>query len=221
MVEQASDHQTITFVGQPAVFRNEGIATYGNAALALNQLGASDTLVWYLPTLADVPRTGPPSLGSLTPGWVTPALALLLLTAIGAFVWRGRRFGPLVAENLPVTVRANETMEGRARLYARHSARLRAIDALRVGTLGRLANSLGLPRTAHHSEITLAVAALTGRTVAEVRAVLIDDMPTHDSELIRLSDRLADLEVAVDRMLPGTATAPPTPPAPPHGRIDR
>jgi hypothetical protein len=221
LVEQSHNGRSLTLVAQPAVFQNGEIATYGNAALALNLLGASDTLVWYLPTLADVPRTGPPSLGALTPGWVTPVLVLLILTALSAFIWRGRRFGPLVAENLPVTVRANETMEGRARLYSRNSARLRAIDALRIGSLGRLATRLGLPRTAHHSEIMLAVAALTGRPLAEVRAVLLGDAPATDSDLIRLSDRLADLEATVDRMLPGTVTPPHSQPAPPHGRIDR
>lgn len=219
MIEVAAIGQTITLVAQPAVFRNDEIATFGNAALALNLLGTGESLVWYLPTLADVPRTGPPSLGALTPGWVTPVLLLLLLSGVSAFVWRGRRFGPLVAENLPVTVRANETMEGRARLYSRNSARVRAIDAIRVGTLGRLANQLGLSRTAHYSEIALAVATLTGRTVSDVNSVLIDELPQHDSDLIRLSDRLAHLEATVAEMLTGTAPSP-SQPSPPHGRID-
>ena len=219
VIELSNNGQTLTLVAQPGVFQNDGIATFGNAALALNLLGAGDTLVWYLPTLADVPRTGPPSLGALTPGWVTPVMILLILTALGAFVWRGRRFGPLVAENLPVTVRANETMEGRARLYARNSARLRAIDALRIGALGRLAGRVGLPRSAHHSEVTRAIATLTGRPVAEVQAILIDEVPRHDSDLLRLSDRLADLEITVARKLSGIVT-PPAQSTPPHGRID-
>ncbi|MGO4104844.1 DUF4350 domain-containing protein [Leifsonia sp. YAF41] len=214
LVELVHDDKTLTLVAQSAVFQNGEIATFGNAALALNLLGESESVVWYLPTLADIPRTGPPSLGALTPGWVTPVLVLLLLTALSAFVWRGRRFGPLVAENLPVTVRANETMEGRARLYARNSARLRAIDALRIGTLSRLATRLGLPRTAHYSEIIVAASALTGQNVADVRAVLVDEVPHHDSDLIRLSDRLTELEALVARMLPGN-TPPPTSPTPP------
>ncbi len=41
---------------------------------------------------------------------------------IAAAFWRGRRFGPLVVENLPVTVRASETMLGRARLYEKSRA---------------------------------------------------------------------------------------------------
>ena len=77
--------------------------------------------------------TGPPDIAALTPGWVTPVMLLLVRRLRRRRVWRGRRFGPLVVENLPVVVRAGETREGRARLYQRSSARLRAADALRIG----------------------------------------------------------------------------------------
>jgi Domain of unknown function (DUF4350) len=194
VIQRATTSGTLTFVAPTAAFTNDEVATYGNAALALNLLGAGDTLVWYLPTLADVERTGPPSLGELTPGWVTPTLLLLIVTFVAAATWRGRRFGPLVAENLPVAVKASETMEGRARLYARSSARLRAIDALRVGTVGRLAQRVGLSRSADMDEVIDAVSTLTGRPSHIVRAILLDDIPSTDSELLRLSDALLDLE---------------------------
>ena len=70
---------------------------------------------------------------------------MLVLVALGAVFWRSRRVGPLVVENLPVVVRASETMEGRARLYERSNSRLHALDALRVGTVARLARTCGLP----------------------------------------------------------------------------
>ena len=66
-------------------------------------------------------------------------MILLLLVFLAAAFWRGRRLGPLVVENLPVVVRASETMEGRARLYQKSSARLHALDALRIGAIQRLA----------------------------------------------------------------------------------
>lgn len=194
VVERRSPGGTLTFVAPAEVFSNDAIARYGNAALALNLLGASDTLVWYLPTLADVQRTGPPSLGELSPAWLTPVLILLVFVVVAAAVWRGRRFGPLVAENLPVVVRASETMEGRARLYARASARLRALDALRVGTLQRLARSAGLARTASVEEVVLAVAELTGSPPAAVRELLVGSVPTSDRDLVALSRGLEDLE---------------------------
>jgi len=174
-------------------------AEHAQASRALGLLGAHRTLVWYLPTVADVPATGAPDLAALTPGWVTPVVLLALATALAAALWRGRRFGPLVVERLPVVVRAEETMEGRARLYQRSSARLRALDALRVGTVTRLAALVGLPRTATVPEVADAVAALTGRDRAAVRDILLDSVPRTDAELIAGSDRLAELEAAVRR----------------------
>ncbi|MGO4692503.1 DUF4350 domain-containing protein [Glaciibacter sp. 2TAF33] len=220
VVERAADAHTLTLVGPAEVFSNDEIASFGNAALALNLLGAGDTLVWYLPTLADVPQTGPPSIGALTPGWVTPTLLLLVLVTVAAAVWRGRRFGPLVAENLPVTVKASETMEGRARLYARSSSRLRALDALRVGAVQRLAGYTGLSRTASLDAVVLAVAAATGHPAPSVRSTLLDAVPATDRELLALSDQLAALERATRR-----ATNPSVPPSQPtqptqHGRMD-
>lgn len=213
-----------TLVADLRVFNNENVAGYGNAALALGLLGQSDSLIWYLPTLADLPRTGPPSLAALTPGWVTPVLLLLGLTALAAAFWRGRRFGPLVAENLPVTVKASETMEGRARLYARGNARLRALDALRIGAVQRLASTVGLGRLTPLEEIILSVAVITRRTPAEIRSLLVETIPTSDAQLLALSDSLQALESAASRAAAAGTTSvsesspPPVPPA--HERMD-
>ncbi|WEO78173.1 DUF4350 domain-containing protein [Cryobacterium sp. SO2] len=220
VVEKVTDGRTLTLVADTAVFANDEIATSGNAALALNLLGADDTLVWYLPTLADVPVTGPPSLGALTPGWVTPVLLLLTGTAIAAMVWRGRRFGPLVAENLPVVVRASETMEGRARLYARGNARLRAIDAIRIGAITRMALAAGLPRTAPLDQVISTVAALTGRPAESVYAALVGEVPDNDADLMALSTAIDDLEdaTAVAARPPGSGPSPAAPPS--TGRME-
>jgi hypothetical protein len=185
---------TTTVVGSPAVFANGSIAQHGNAALALGLLGTSDRLVWYLPSLADVEADAPPTIGELTPGWVVPCLLLLVIATVAAGFWRGRRFGPLVVEPLPVTVRADETMEGRARLYQRSSARLRAVDALRIGTIDRIASRLDLSRQADAQAVAAAAAALTGREHAEIRAILIDAVPRTDADLVGMSDALTILE---------------------------
>lgn len=197
---------TLYLVGSAPLLMNEGVERAGNAALALNVLGEHRTLVWYLPGLADRPVTGPPDIAALTPGWVTPVLVLLVLVFVAAAVWRGRRFGPLVVESLPVVVRAGETREGRARLYERSSARLRAADALRIGTIARLAALAGLPRTATTTEVSDTVAALVGQDGRRVRGLLVDDLPSTDAELIALSDHLAELERATaDAVSPAAA----------------
>ena len=199
LIRLESGSHTVTVLGTSDAFSNEHVAERGNAALALNLLGANPRLVWYLPTIDDSAVAGGPSIAELTPVWVSPVLALLVIVAIVAAFWRGRRMGPLVIENLPVTVRASETMEGRARLYQKGAARLRALDALRVGTIDRLAAQCGLPRLASVDDVIAAVAQLTASDPLEVRSLLLDDAPRTDRDLVRLSDRLFELERSVAR----------------------
>jgi len=192
------DH-TVSLVGTTAALSNEYIGSRGNAALGLTLLGTSGRLVWYVPSLADLASNTPPTLGELSPEWVTPVTALLALTALAAALWRGRRFGPLVIENLPVVVRSRETTEGRARLYEKGAARGHTLDALRMGTLTRLAASCGLPKTATVEEIIGSVAALTGQDPSALRNILIDSVPATDRELMTISDALHDCEERLRR----------------------
>ncbi len=193
-VTNASTDQRTTVLGIPSILANDSITRAGNAALALNLLGEHETLVWYLPGIDDLDGTGAGAAAAATPPWLTPAIGLLMIAGLAAAIWRGRRLGPLVVENLPVTVRASETMLGRARLYERSGSRLRALDALRIGTLQRLARACGLSRHATVDEIIIAAAALSGRPSSEVRALLLEREPATDPELVQLSDELLVLE---------------------------
>lgn len=184
----------LTLVGPSELVSNDQVILHGNAALALGLLGATDRVVWYLPTLADVETSGPPDIAQLTPIWLVPTTSLLALTVLVAMFWRGRRFGPLVAEDLPVTVPAGETLEGRARLYQRISARTRAVDALRIGAVGRLGTLLGLSRHATVYEVADACASALGRPPAEIRGILVDTVPQSERDVVSISDALADLE---------------------------
>ncbi|WBU37808.1 DUF4350 domain-containing protein [Homoserinibacter sp. YIM 151385] len=184
----------VTVVGSTGVFQNDGIEREGNAALALGLLGATERLVVYQPDFADLDEALAPTTGELLPDWVLGLQLLGLLVALAAAIWKGRRLGPLVVERMPVQVRASETMEGRARLYARSGARTHALDAIRVGTVTRMARALGLPRTAQVHEVAAAAAAATGRPLAELAGILVEHEPRDDAELVRLSDALLDLE---------------------------
>lgn len=195
------DGARVVALDATTLFTNQALAERGNAALAANLLGGRDTLVWYVPAIADSDLAGGMSLGELTPEWVTPAMVVLALAAVAAGVWRGRRFGPLVAETLPVTVRAEETTVGRARLYQRSSARTHALDRLRLATLDRLASRLALGTAASVDEISDAVAARLGADRAAVRAVLRDATAGTDRELVDLAEALRGLEDAVTATL--------------------
>ncbi|HUG49666.1 MAG TPA: DUF4350 domain-containing protein [Terrimesophilobacter sp.] len=194
LVRLTDGARSITVLGTQDAFSNEHISERGNAALALGLLGEHTHLVWYLPGVSDI--AGGPTPAELTPQWVPAVMILLLLVFLAAAFWRGRRLGPLVVENLPVVVRASETMEGRARLYQKSSARRHALDALRIGAIQRLATHCGLSRLAEVDEVVAAAAALTGTDRIRVRDLLVDAVPASDRELVRLSDDLLELERA-------------------------
>jgi len=184
----------VTIVGIGDAFTNGRVLAAGNAAFALNLLGADETLVWYRPSLAELDEGDIPTAANRTAPWLTPLIILAIAAGVAAAVWRGRRLGPLVAERLPVVVRSTETMEGRARLYERAAAREHALDALRIGAVQRLARVCGLPRRASVDDVIDAVAALTGRDRDEIVDLLLDRVPDSDAALVRLSDDLLDLE---------------------------
>ncbi len=192
---------TLTIVGTTDALSNQFVIDEDNAAYALTLLGAEPTLVWYIPTFEDLPAGEGETISDLSPPWVLPLAWTVGLVALVAALWRGRRLGPLVFENLPVIVRSSETMLGRARLYEKSTARLRALDALRVGTVQRLATVCGLPRTATVDEVIAAVGAVTGRGGPDIRDLLLDREPATDRELVSLSDDLLTLEADVTRRL--------------------
>lgn len=197
VVVDRSHSVEIVAIGAAPNLSNERIALDGNGAMAIGLLGDSSHLVWYTPGADDLATPdGAPPIELLIPGWLTPAIMLLMAAGVATMVWLGRRHGPLVAERLPVVVPASETMDGRARLYQRTGSRLRALDNLRIGTTARLARALNLNRTTPVHEVAIAVANVTGRPRDEVLAVLVDAAPGTDGELVELSDHLLRLERA-------------------------
>ncbi len=193
----------VTIVGVSGAFTNGDILDAGNAAFALNLLGERETLVWYRPDLSELEAGDIPTAANRTAPWLTPLILLALLAGLAAAIWRGRRLGPLVTERLPVIVRSNETMQGRARLYERGSARAHALDALRIGSVARLASLCGLPRRATVDEVVGSVSALTGRDREAVASLLVHRIPLTDSQLVELSDELLVLETDLARLVRG------------------
>ncbi|AXI77802.1 DUF4350 domain-containing protein [Peterkaempfera bronchialis] len=186
-------------LGSGRFLTNDRLDDDGNAALALGLLGAHQRLVWYLPDYDHSGASdGDQSLLSLLPAGWRWGLLQATVAALLAALWRARRLGPVVAENLPVVVRAAETTEGRARLYRRARARGRAADVLRAAARSRLGATLGLPTRPEPDPAALAAAVtarLPGdRTPAEVHALLYGAAPADDAALLRLADDLDTLE---------------------------
>ncbi|MGI5160893.1 DUF4350 domain-containing protein [Microbispora sp. CA-102843] len=202
LVRYTADGHTVTVLGDASFMTNLRLAEDGNAALALNLAGARPKLVW-LTEPGDPAEAGGSgdgtdaqarSLGDLIPGGVKWAVLQLAVAVALAALWRARRLGPVVAERLPVVVRAAETVEGRGRLYRSRRARDRAALALRAAAADRLALRLGLPRTATAEEVAVAAAARTGRDPEPVLTLLCGPPPGDDTALVTLAAHLDTLE---------------------------
>lgn len=192
----------VTVLGDAGLLTNARVTDDGNAALALRVLGRTSTLVWYVPSPTDRGVTdgagadGPDSGDVLPP--VVPLVGLQLLVVAGALaLWRGRRLGRVVTEQLPVVVRSAETTRGRGRLYRASRSYGHAAAALRAGVATRCAHRLGLPRSAGAVDVIAAVARATGRDEDDVGALLYGPPPTTNADLETLARRLDQLESEV------------------------
>jgi hypothetical protein len=185
---------TVVVLGQADVLRNGDLADDANAALALRVLGHNADLVWLVPDPARTADAGPASLTDLLPPWFRWVVLDLVVVAILALLWRGRRLGPVVREPLPVVVRAGETVQGRARLYRRARATDRAAATLRTAVLRRLARRLAVPPDADPDAVAVRVAQASGRDLDDVRRVLLGPAPRDERDLVRLADELDVVE---------------------------
>ncbi|MGW9375231.1 DUF4350 domain-containing protein [Streptomyces xanthophaeus] len=188
-------------LGSESILLNENLAQEGNASLALQLLGSHPDLVWYLPTLSDTDPDATSadedeSLFDLVPAGWSWALLQLFAAAVLAALWRARRLGPLVTENLPVVIRASEATEGRARLYRKAGARDRAATVLRAAARERLAALVGVPQSQAHDPAALVPAVSTRLPDGsrDTTALLFGSTPSDDAALVALADHLDALE---------------------------
>jgi hypothetical protein len=192
LVRYARHGRIITVLGSGALLTNGYLAAAGNAALALNLLASDTRVVWLLP--APVGPAAGSTVPDLIPGPMYLVLAELAVAVVLAALWRVRRFGPLVAEPLPVVVRASETVEGHGRLYRARRARGRAAAALRAAALARITARTGLPAGTSAEAVCQDLAGRTGHTASEIRDMLFGPDPANDSALVRLAADLDALE---------------------------
>lgn len=186
--------RTVTVVGSADFMTNSGLLKRGNAALAMNLAGARPRVIWYAPQRSEGESSGGATIFDLIPDRVMWIVVQLCLVVLLVALWKGRRIGPLVAEQLPVVVRASETVEGRGRLYRSHRAGDSAADALRTATLQRLLPRLGLGPNADHTSIVQTVVQRTGQDPNVVGHTLFGPPPATDADLVNLANALDNIE---------------------------
>jgi Domain of unknown function (DUF4350) len=186
--------RTVTAVGSTDFMTNGSLLQAGNAALAMNLVGDRPRVIWYAPHQVEGGASSGASLLDLVPDNVTWIVIQLALAVLLVALWKGRRLGPLVAEELPVVVRASETVEGRGRLYRSRRARDRAAAALRTATLHRLLPRLGLGPDAPPPAVAATVARRSGAEAGFVTYHLFGPPPASDHDLLQLARALDDIE---------------------------
>lgn len=194
VVRYSDAGREVTVVGSSEFVTNSGLLEEGNAALAMNLAGSHPRMIWFAPQHSADGSGGGATLSDALPDRITwlqwqLAVAVLLLA-----LWKGRRIGPLVAERMPVVVRASETVEGRGRLYRSRRSRDRAADALRTAGIQRMQPRLGLSQDAEPAAIVAAVAAHCAMPPQQVGHVLFGPPPVTDDELLSLARELDDIE---------------------------
>jgi hypothetical protein len=201
LVRYTDDGREVTAVSVSDFMTNGGLLDQGNAALAMNLAGSHPRVIWYAPQHSEAgdQSGGDASLTDLVPSQVWWILVQLVLVVAALAVWKGRRIGPLVAEQLPVVVRASETVEGRGRLYRSRRARDRAAEALRTATLQRITPRVGLGPDAQPPAVVTAVAERCATSPQAVAHILFGPPPATDPDLVNLAHALDNIERQVAR----------------------
>ncbi|HET7310798.1 MAG TPA: DUF4350 domain-containing protein [Mycobacteriales bacterium] len=189
----------VVVLGSGRTLSNEWLGDEGDAALGLGLLSGSRQLLWVLPRPStQAPSdTKPKGLLTLLPDRLVWATLQLVLAVIVLALWRARRIGPVVAEPLPVVVRATETVEGRARLLRAARARGTAGAALRAAAVERMRDRLGLAPDSGQAAVVESVCRHSGWRASDVEQVLFGPAPPGDTQLLRLSQELDQLDRAV------------------------
>ncbi len=186
----------VTVLSSGALLQNQHLAALGNAALALNLLSDRGRVAWLVPTTPNLSASasGPTSVWRLIPTGTYLVAAELGVALLLAAAWRARRLGPLVAEQLPVVVRAAETTEGHARLYQATRAREQAAQSLRRAAIGRLIPALGLPAETSAEVIAAEIPFRTSLSRQQAQRLLFGPAPANDAQLVSLAGDLDAME---------------------------
>ncbi|MDR1633761.1 MAG: DUF4350 domain-containing protein [Bifidobacteriaceae bacterium] len=194
-LEEALPSERLAVFEDPDVFTNAGIVKSDNAATALRALGQHRRLVWNVARWEEEAASG--GTWQLLPPWAPVVTVQLVIAAAGAALWRGRRMGRIVPDELPVTVPAAEVTVGLGGLYRRSRAQGHAAAALRAGTASRLGAALGLGPGATPATLVAEIARAAERSEHDVRDLLYGPAPSSAGRLTTLAGALDQLEKEV------------------------
>lgn len=185
---------TMTVMGNSSWIANDQIALHGNASLAMGLVADADSVVLFWPNPDDFIDSDIQETQDFVPQWVYFAVLWIGVLTLVALLWRGRRFGPLAAEHLPVTVPAKETVTGHAGLLQRAGARSEALRPIQQASIIALARKLSVPASAPVEDVCRAVAAKLGESPQRIEHLLLHAEPTSDAELVSLAQAISELE---------------------------
>ncbi|WP_026460057.1 DUF4350 domain-containing protein [Schaalia suimastitidis] len=181
-------------IGDSKLVTNDFIAEHGNAALAINALGRTQHVAWFIPSFSD-DMTDPPD---FSPTFLNPWIVVLTGATLLLAVAYGRRLGRLVHEDLATPVPAAETVIGKGRLLKSSRDYAHTAQLLRHESADRLCRRLGLSRTSTAEELHR---ALTGRGLNPewTYQTLWGNPPQTKAELYALSNALSEIEKSLTR----------------------
>lgn len=185
---------TMTVLGNSDWIANDQIALHGNASLAMGLVADADSVVLFWPNPDDLIDTDVQQTQDFVPPWVYFAVLWIGVLILVALLWRGRRFGPLAAEQLPVTVPAKETVTGHAGLLQRAGARPEALRPIQQAAIISLGRKLSVPTSAPAEDVCRAVAGKLGESPQRIEHLLLQAEPTSDAELVSLAQAISELE---------------------------
>lgn len=189
----------VVVLGSPDLLTNDGIGEADNSALVLNALGGAGSLTWYVPSPGDPMASTGPDLLSYLPDWASSVALWLLITVAITLIAFSRRLGPVVVEPLPVTVRPQELVLGRARLQQQARARDSAAASLRTASMRRLADRLGIRQVETLDALVAALTPHLEQPPERIRSLLGPTPVRSDHDLVQLAHDLDLLEKEIDR----------------------
>lgn len=187
--------KTLRIITNPELVTNKYLDKDDNAALALYATGRGSEVAFYNAENADSFNSDQQL--KPYPSWLVPLMwQFALLALVWAFIV-GRRQGRIVNEPLPVVAQGTETTVGRAGLYQRARASEHSGRILRIATIIRLGQRLGISPNADATLVTQTVSMACNRTAKEIEYILYGPEPASAVELTQLSQALEQLEEEV------------------------